>query len=352
MSSFERLALRPPIEPMETRQAADIPPGPQWLYEPKWDGFRCVAFRDGRAIELESKSGQSLTRYFPEIVDALSSVAATRFVVDGELVIESGDGFDFDALLQRIHPAASRVRLLSEQTPARYVVFDLLADDRDDALYEQPLSKRRMRLDAFSRKHFVRGGALVLSPVTDDRDVAQRWLAGDLVRLDGVIAKRADVAYAFGSRDAALKIKRNYTADCVVGGFREGAGGAIASLLLGLYDRDKLDHVGFVGSMSAADRERAGKLLRPIVGAPGFSGNAPGGPSRWRKSGEETQWFPVQPKVVVEVSFDHVTGRRFRHAARLLRWRPDKAPRQCTIDQLLRPKSTSTSARRFDRSRP
>jgi ATP-dependent DNA ligase len=352
MSRFERLALRPPIEPMETRQATTIPAGSQWLYEPKWDGFRCIAFRDGTDVELESKSGQSLTRYFPEVAAALSSLRAARFVVDGELVIEAGEGFDFDALLQRMHPAASRVALLSQQTPARYVVFDLLTDDRDAALYELPLSKRRARLDAFARKHFVRDGTLALSPATSDRDLAQRWLSGGVARLDGVIAKRADVAYAFGSRNAAVKVKRCYTADCVVGGFREGTAGAIASLLLGLFDRGKLDHVGFVGSMSADDRRRAAQLLRPIVGPPGFTGNAPGGPSRWRKGGDESEWVPVQPKIVVEVSFDHVTGRRFRHAARLLRWRPDKAPRQCSIDQLLRPKSASTSARRSDRSRP
>jgi ATP-dependent DNA ligase len=323
---------------METRHADRIPAGSQWLYEPKWDGFRCVAFREGSEIELESKSGQSLTRYFPEIVAGLSSLGATRFVLDGELVIESGMGFDFDALLQRIHPAASRVRLLSQQTPARYLVFDLLVGERNEALYEQTLLHRRRRLDDFAQRHFASGAAIALSPATRDRELAQSWLAGSVARLDGVIAKRVDRPYAFGSRDAATKVKRAYTADCVVGGFREGAAGTIASLLLGLYDNGKLDHVGFVGSMSAADRTQAAKLLRPIVGPPGFTGTAPGGPSRWRKGGEQTQWVPVLPKIVVEVSFDHVTGRRFRHAARLLRWRPDKAPRQCIIAQLLEPK--------------
>jgi ATP-dependent DNA ligase len=339
MSRFESLALQPPIEPMETRHADRIPSGSQWLYEPKWDGFRCVAFRCGPDVELESKSGQSLTRYFPEIVSALASLPARRFVMDGELVIESGAGFDFDALLQRIHPAASRVRLLSQQTPARYIVFDLLVDERNGALYDRALSQRRSRLELFAQRCFSSGAAIALSPATGDREIAAGWLSGSVARLDGVIAKRTDAAYAFGSREAAMKIKRAYTADCVVGGFRQSAGGAIASLLLGLYDEGKLDHVGFVGSMSAADRAQAAKVLRPIVGPPGFTGTAPGGPSRWRKDGEQTQWIPVQPKVVVEVSFDHVTGRRFRHAARLLRWRPEKAPRQCTIAQLLEPRS-------------
>jgi ATP-dependent DNA ligase len=350
MSKFDRLALKPPIEPMETRHADSIPAGSEWLYEPKWDGFRCVAFRDGDEVELESKSGQTLTRYFPEIVAALTSVRARSLVVDGELVIESGAGLDFDALLQRIHPAPSRVQVLSQRTPARYVVFDLLVDERNGAVYDRPLSDRRRRLEAFARRFFVTDGTIALSPATSDREIAQRWLSGGIARLDGVIAKRLDARYAFGSRDAAVKVKRVYTADCVVGGFREG-GGAIASLLLGLYDEDKLDHVGFVGSMSAANRARAAQLLRPIVASPGFTGTAPGGPSRWRKGGEESAWFPVEPKVVVEVSFDHVTGRRFRHAARLLRWRPDKPPRQCTIDQLLEPKSAATRAPRSDLSR-
>lgn len=337
MSKFDDLPLRPPIEPMETRQVDAIPVGEQWLYEPKWDGFRCVAFRSGGDVELESKSGQSLTRYFPEIVDALLALKAKRFVLDGELFIESGAGFDFDALLQRIHPAASRVLRLAKETPARCAFFDLLVDERGTALYERPLAARRGALEKFAQRYFGNDGTIVVSPATPDVAVAREWLAGDAARLDGVIAKRLDVAYAFGSRDAVVKIKRRYTADCVVGGFRESKDGAIASLLLGLYDGDKLDHVGFVGSMSAAERKRAAELLRPIVAPPGFTGNAPGGPSRWRKGEAESQWFPVKPKVVVEVSFDHVTGRRFRHAARLLRWRPDKSPRQCTIAQLLEP---------------
>jgi ATP-dependent DNA ligase len=332
---FESLLLRPPIEPMETRPAAHIPDGAEWSYEPKWDGFRCIAFRDGGDVELQSKSGETLTRYFPEIVEALQDAGAKQFVVDGELLVATGDGSDFDALLQRIHPAASRVRRLAQETPASYIVFDLLVEGRSP-FYERVLHARRERLEMFVQRNFAKNPTVRLSPATADIELAKGWLAGSVARLDGVIAKR-DVAYAFGSRDAAVKVKRNYTADCVVGGFRTGTGGAIASLLLGLYDDGgKLHHVGFVGSMSAAERKRAGELLKPIVEPPGFTGTAPGGVSRWRR-GEASEWFPVRPQIVVEVAFDHVTGRRFRHAARLLRWRPEKPPRQCTMEQLFRP---------------
>ncbi len=320
---------------METRQGPRIPEGEEWIYEPKWDGFRCVAFREGSSIELQSKSGESLTRYFPEIVAALENCGRQKFVTDGELLIPSGAAADFDALLQRIHPAESRVRMLARETPAVYVLFDLLVDDRS-ALYERALHVRRERLEAFVDRNFARSETVRLSPATPNVELARQWLDGSLARLDGVIAKR-DVPYAFGSRDAVVKIKRSYSADCVVGGFRASADGSIASLLLGLYDDDgKLHHVGFVGSMSAAERRRAGDLLRPIVEPPGFTGAAPSGASRWRR-GKDSPWFPVRPTIVVEVAFDHVTARRFRHATRLLRWRPEKPPRQCTMDQLLHP---------------
>ncbi len=320
---------------METRQVARIPQGEEWTYEPKWDGFRCLAFRDGDDVELQSKSGESLTRYFPEIVEALKTSGTPKFVTDGELLITDGAASDFDALLQRIHPAESRVRRLAVETPASYVLFDLLAQGRSP-LFEQMLRARRVRLEAFVEGNFEESGTVRLSPATSDAALAQRWLEGSLARLDGVIAKRNE-PYAFGSRDAAVKIKRSYAADCVIGGFRTAADGSIASLLLGLYDDEgKLNHVGFVGSMSAPERRRAGELLQPIVEPPGFTGAAPGGPSRWRRA-KDAQWFPVQPKIVVEVAFDHVTGHRFRHATRLLRWRPDKAPRQCTMEQLLNP---------------
>lgn len=318
---------------METRQAAQIPRGDDWTYEPKWDGFRCLAFRDGDEVELQSKSGETLTRYFPEIVDALKDAPAKKFVADGELLIVAGETADFDALLQRIHPAESRVRKLARETPASYVIFDLLFENTSP-LYEQKLHVRRERLESFVERNFGSDETIRISPATSDAVLAQKWLDGSLARLDGVIAKR-DVPYAFGSRDAVVKIKRSYTADCVVGGFRSSSDGTIASLLLGLYDdAGLLHHVGFVGSMSATERKRAAELLRPIVEAPGFTGAAPGGPSRWRRG--EAEWFPVRPQIVVEVAFDHVTGHRFRHGTRLLRWRPDKPPRQCSMEQLLR----------------
>ncbi len=350
MPPFDSLPLHPPVEPMETRQVAKIPDGEEWTYEPKWDGFRCLAFRDGVDVELQSKSGESLTRYFPEIVAALKTSAAQKFVIDGELLITDGTVADFDALLQRIHPAESRVRRLAVETPASYVLFDLLAEGRS-ALYEQLLHARRIRLEAFVESNFAKSGMIRLSPATSDATLAQQWLEGSLARLDGVIAKR-NVPYAFGSRDAVLKIKRRYTADCVIGGFRTAPDGSIASLLLGLYDDDgKLNHVGFVGSMSAPERRRAGELLAPIVEPPGFTGAAPGGPSRWRRA-KDAQWFPVRPTIVVEIAFDHVTAHRFRHAARLLRWRPDKAPRQCTMEQLLNPTESSEVTRAPRRPRP
>ncbi len=335
MPPFEQLVLRPPIEPMETRQAQRIPEGDDWSYEPKWDGFRCIAFRDRDEVELQSKSGESLTRYFPEIVAALQEAGARQFVMDGELLVAAETGADFDALLQRIHPAASRVRRLAEETPASYVVFDLLVEGKS-AFYERVLRARRERLERFVQRNFAKNPTVRLSPSTEDIALARDWLAGSLARLDGVIAKQ-NVPYAFGSRDAVAKIKRNYSADCVIGGFRTGTDDVVASLLLGLYDEDgNLNHVGFVGSMSASQRVRAAELLKPIVEPPGFTGAAPGGPSRWRR-GQNSEWFPVRPEVVVEVAFDHVTGHRFRHAARLLRWRPEKSPRQCTMDQLLNP---------------
>jgi ATP-dependent DNA ligase len=318
---------------MEARAATAIPAGDEWNYEPKWDGFRCVAFRDGKDVELESKSGQSLTRYFPEIVAVLVAAPATRFVVDGEVFIDREGGFDFDALLQRIHPAASRVARLAQETPATYALFDLLAVGSED-LTPSTLRERRARLEGFFAEQSF-PSSVALSPSTLDIELARRWLAGDIARLDGVIAKR-DVPYDFGGRNAVVKVKRRYTADCVVGGFRASADGAVASLLLGLYEDGLLNHVGFVGSMDAKQRAHAASLLKPIVEPPGFTGNAPGGPSRWRK-GEASEWFPVRPIIVVEVAFDHVTARRFRHGAKLLRWRPDKDPAQCTMEQLLEP---------------
>lgn len=329
--------MKLPIEPMEARAVQTIPKGNQWLYEPKWDGFRCIAFRDGDDVLMQSKSGQPLERYFPEIVDALKALSAKQFMLDGELAIELDGRLDFDALLQRIHPAASRIKKLSLQTPARYHVFDILEDPAKGDVHALPLEQRRTILEAFDAKYLKRNDSIEISPVTSDYQQAEKWLQGGMAWFDGVIAKKAASPYRFGERDAVAKVKRLYTADCVVGGFRLAKDGkAVGSLLLGLYDDDGLLHlVGFVGSMTATERGRAAQLLKPIEGGAGFTGAQPGGVSRW--GSRDTEWHPVASKVVVEVNFDHVTKRRFRHGARFVRWRPDKDPRQCTMDQLLRP---------------
>jgi ATP-dependent DNA ligase len=330
------LAIRPPFDPLELAPVERIPDGPQWQYEPKWDGFRALAFRDGAEIFLQSKSGQPLARYFPEIVAALEALPAKRFVIDGELMVQGDDGPSFDALLQRVHPAESRVVRLAHETPAHYVVFDLLVDERNAEVAAQPLGQRRERLERFAQRYF-RGDRIRLSPATTDRAVVNAWFERTGAALDGVVAKRLDLAYTADPRTAGVKIKHQRTADCVVGGYRlnkEKRG--VGSLLLGLYDDDGLlHHVGFTSGIRARDRAALLERLRPLEKPPGFTGNAPGGPSRW--SAREEPWFPLDPALVVEVQFDHVTGNRFRHGTKLLRWRPDKAPRQCTLGQLHSP---------------
>ena len=222
---------------MEALLVSEIPTGDQWEYEPKWDGFRCLAFRDRDNVELQSKSGQTLTRYFPEIVEALLNLKPKQFVIDGELVIPSGDGLSFDELLQRIHPAASRVTKLSQETPARFIVFDLLVDDTGKALIELPLNKRRAELESFAKKYLAKNKTIELSPKTDSVALARKWLSTTGIKLDGIVAKRTDLAYRSGERDGMQKIKRMRTADCVVGGFRYASKGkVVGSLLLGLYD--------------------------------------------------------------------------------------------------------------------
>ncbi|MGZ3503814.1 MAG: ATP-dependent DNA ligase [Vulcanimicrobiaceae bacterium] len=330
------LALVSPIPPMEARPVATLPSGDGWQYEPKWDGFRCIAFRDGDDVELQSKSGKPLTRYFPEAVAAFRSLASERFVVDGELVIVSGGASDFDALLQRIHPAASRVKRLAQEMPATFVAFDLLVNEKNVSLTGQPLEQRRAALEAFAERNFD-GEHIQLSPVSRERSQAQQWLDSGTHLFDGVVAKRLAAPYDSSGRDAAVKIKHAYTADCVVGGYRTTASGnAVASLLLGLYDGQTLDQVGFVSGLDAQMRKEAFRKLAPLARDESFTGVMPGGPSRWRSGTPE--WQPVTPQLVVEVAFDRVTGRRFRHGARFIRWRADKAPRQCTIEQLLQPR--------------
>jgi ATP-dependent DNA ligase len=324
---------------MEMRAVSDVPDGPQWQYEPKWDGFRCLAFRDGRDVALQSKAGQPLGRYFPEIVDVLGRLRTKRFVLDGELVVPLAGALSFDALQQRIHPAASRVTMLSKQTPAWYLAFDLLDEDGHD-LVELPLSERRARLEQFAAQ--LDGETLRLSPATRDRAVVDEWFARVGGALDGVIAKRADAPYASGSRDAAVKVKRARTADCVVGGFRYAKGSTtqVGSLLLGLYDdAGLLDHVGFCSAFNAEEKRALIERLRPHVGEPGFTGSAPDeAPSRWSRDPEKDRsYVKLRHDLVLEVGFDQVTSGRIRHGTRPLRWRADKAPRQCTMEQLATP---------------
>jgi ATP-dependent DNA ligase len=329
------LALHPPLAPMEALSVDEIPHGPQWQYEPKWDGFRCLAFRDGASVQLQSKSGQPLTRYFPEIVAALRALEAPAFVLDGEIVVPADGAFSFDALLQRIHPAASRVQRLEKETPGLYIAFDLLADAGGRALIDLPLSERRKQLEEFAADYLRGAERIRLSPATSKLADAKGWLSQVGATLDGIIAKRRDLPYRAGDRTGMQKIKNYRSADCVVGGFRYAtAKPVVGSLLLGLYDKDGLlHHIGFTSAIKANERAALTKKLEALVKPPGFTGNAPGGPSRW-SSARSAEWQPLAPELVVEVGYDHFSGGRFRHGTMLRRWRPDKAPRQCTMDQV------------------
>jgi ATP-dependent DNA ligase len=319
---------------MEARSVEEIPTGEEWQYEPKWDGFRCLAFRNGDRIFLQSKNGQPLARYFPDVVANLAKLAQQQFVLDGELVIPIGGALSFDELQLRLHPAASRVQKLAAAHPAVYILFDLLAEARESYL-KLNLRERRRLLEKFARSNLRSVKTVRLSPATTDYHVANNWFRKTGRDLDGIIAKRLDAAYASGERTAAVKVKRMRTADCVVGGFRYATGArVIGSVLLGLYGEDGLlHHVGFISGFKASERRELTKKFEALKKPPGFTGNAPGGPSRW--STERTgEWQPVAPKIVVEVAYDHFTGGRFRHGTRFLRWRPDKDPRQCAMDQV------------------
>ncbi|MBA3835167.1 MAG: ATP-dependent DNA ligase [Sphingomonas sp.] len=317
--------------PMEALLAAALPEGGGWQYEPKWDGFRCLARRDGEAVELISKSGKPLGRYFPEVLECLAGLDADRFLIDSELIISVDDVLAFDALQLRLHPAESRVRKLAGETPAELMLFDLLSLDGED-LTERPLSERRAALEELHAT--LDSPQLKLSPATTSRDTALSWLERSGGALDGVIAKRLDQPYKPGER-AMVKVKPERTADCVVGGFRFASKKAeVGSLLLGLYDEaGLLHHVGFTSAIAAKERDTLTEKLEALIEPPGFTGSAPGGPSRWRTA-RSAQWKPLKPELVVEVKYDQVTAGRFRHGTGLVRWRPDKAPQQCTFDQL------------------
>ena len=319
---------------METRSVNEIPTGDGWQYEPKWDGFRCIAFCDGDQSYLQSKNGQPLARYFPDVAGALSRLPGKQFVLDGELVVPVNGALSFDELQLRLHPAATRVAKLAKAHPATYIVFDLLADNGQVYL-QRMLRERRQLLEKFARSNLRPAENLRLSPATTEIAIAHKWFKQTGGDLDGIIAKHLDAAYASGERTAAVKVKQIRTADCVVGGFRYATGKrVIGSLLLGLYGDDGLlHHVGFTSSFKTVERHALTKKFEALKKPPGFTGNAPGGPSRW--STERTgEWEPVAPKIVVEVAYDHFTGGRFRHGTKLLRWRPDKDPRQCTMEQV------------------
>ncbi|HEX2113503.1 MAG TPA: ATP-dependent DNA ligase [Alphaproteobacteria bacterium] len=327
-------SVSPKLPPMEAQTVDALPDGPGWQYEPKWDGFRCLVHRNGKRIELRSKSGTLLNRYFPDLVAAVEQTGARRFVLDGEIVVPVNGKMSFSELQLRLHPAASRVAMLANARPAVLMVFDLLLGPDGPPLLDRPLAARREALERFFKSEEL-GMALRLSPRTTAKAEALRWLKSRRNVLDGIIAKRLDAPYRAGERDAMVKYKRQKTADCVVGGFRYGKDGKqVGSLLLGLYDREgRLNHVGFTSAFSREEKPALTKRLERLIAPPGFTGRAPGAPSRWSTE-RSAQWQPLKPKLVVEVEFDHVTDCRFRHGTTLLRWRPDKRPTQCRMDQL------------------
>ena len=321
--------------PMEAKLVDELPTGGDWQYEPKWDGFRCLAFRDGDRIDLMSKAGKPLTRYFPELVETLRAVKAKRFVIDTEIVIPHDGSLSFDELLLRIHPAKSRITRLSTESPGTLIVFDLLVDAKGKSLVKLPLAERRTALEKFVAANVPKGVAIRLSPATTKMVTVKKWFRSVGGGLDGVIAKRLDFAYLTGTRDAMQKMKHMRTAECVVGGFRYASKGkVVGSLLLGLYDEGGLlHHVGFTSNIPNADKPAITRKLEKLKKAPGFTGQAPGGPSRWSTE-RSSQWEPLAPRLVVEVQYDHFSGGRFRHGTSFLRWRPDKPPTRCTIEQV------------------
>ena len=328
--------------PMEAELVDALPTSKGWHYEPKWDGFRCLVHRDGagaKGVTLVSKAGKPLSRYFPDLVARMAALRPRRFVLDGEIVIPVDDGaLSFDELLLRIHPAASRVNTLAAAHPARLVVFDLLVDAKGKDLTGLTLAERRAALEAFVAEYVDGDPAetgIVLSPVTTRMATVKRWFRSVGGGLDGVVAKRLDLPYQSGERGGMQKMKAMRTADCVVGGFRYATKGKVlGSLLLGLYDgAGLLHHVGFTSNIPNDEKAAVTKRLEKLVKAPGFTGQAPGGPSRW-STARSAEWVPLAPKLVVEVRYDHFSGGRFRHGTSFLRWRPDKAPRQCRMEQV------------------
>lgn len=328
--------------PMEAQTAAQIPTGGDWQYEPKWDGFRCLAFRDDDDVQLVSKAGKPLSRYFPEVVEGLLALKARRFILDGELVVPAEGRISFDDLLLRIHPAESRIRRLAAESPAMLIVFDLLADERGRSLVDRPLAERRPALERFATEFFTGHDVVRLSPATTSERTVQRWFTEMSEGLDGVIAKRLDVTYRAGERTGMVKVKRMRTAECVIGGFRYASRGReVGSLLLGLFGDDGLlHHVGFTSNIPRGERAALTRKLEALRKPPGFTGRAPGGPSRW-STARSTEWEPLRWELVLEVQYDHFSGGRFRHGTSFLRWRPDKGPEKCLMSQVERESQTS-----------
>jgi ATP-dependent DNA ligase len=335
------LPVMPPVRPMLAKSVSILPEG--MLYEPKWDGFRCIAFRDGDEVELGSRNERPLTRYFPEVAEAVRRELPPRCVVDGEVVVTGGNGLDFEALQQRIHPAASRVELLARETPALLIAFDLLALD-DRSLLERPFAERRAALEAAMSGA---GDSIHMTTITDSFRLAERWFRlFEGAGLDGVVAKPRDLPYLPDQR-VMFKVKHERTADCVVAGFRwHKSGPVVGSLLLGLYDeQDRLQHVGVSASFPMARRRELLDELAPYRPEAGEEHpwlgtvspeRVPGTISRWNAK-KDLAWEPLRPELVVEVAYDHMEGRRFRHTAQFRRWRPDRDPRSCNYEQLERP---------------
>ena len=317
----------------------ELPRGDGWLYEPKWDGFRAIVFRDGKDVEIQSRDTRPFNRYFPELPPVFQECLAKQCVVDGEIVLAGEDGLDFDSLQLRLHPAESRVRMLAAQIPASFVAFDLLAIRSRD-LRAVPLATRRAELEKMLPEGFATEPGktqVFLTPQTEDVEEAEKWFDSfGPLGLDGVIAKRASLKYIPGER-VMVKVKRIKTADCVVGGYRlSKAGDGIGSLLLGLYDDGGVLHfVGHTSAFKADERRELLRDLQPLVkeNAAFGKGRTPGGPSRWTQ-GRELPWVELKPKLVCEVTYDKMQGDRFRHATGFVRWRDDKKPRECTFDQL------------------
>jgi ATP-dependent DNA ligase len=310
------LPLSPPIKPQLALTRKELPVGEEWAYEPKLDGFRAIVFVDGDGAYVQSRGGKELARYFPEL-----SFAPGRWVLDGELVVRDADGrLEFDALQERIHPAESRIKMLAEQIPVTYIVFDLLAEG-DEPLLETPLAERRARLEAIAA-----GAGLELTPLTPDAEQAERWLAS----IEGVMAKQLDAPYIPGKRKGMAKVKRERTIDCVVLGWRPGKEeGTVGSLILGLYDGDRLRPVGHISGFSRAAKRSMRAMLAPLE--TGDRGSAE--PSRWT-GGRELEWVALRPELVIEVGYDHAAAGRIRHGARFHRFRDDKGPRECKFEQL------------------